>query len=651
MSRLILLFVIIISFSAFSQGEVEDKLRKADLVYNENPAESFSLCESAEREAKELNNTEFDGNIALCKARYYLLISMYDACSRELNKATLFFEKREDKVNLASVYNLKQNMLSKIGEIEEAHQFMLKVVEIDRETNNTDHLIGALNNLSLDYKRMNQADSMKQVLLQVEELEPYFEPTDYLYYNQNWGLYYILIKDYDKAVDFIDKALKVAEEEKMTDSKATNLATMSKVYRLKGNYEQALTFAEDAYAFSQEHNLIYETSEALVEWIAVLEKTGNYKEAFEVQKKWIRIDNQINDLERIQKVKAIEGQLELAQKEKKIVEGEVALKESKLNNQKAQTRNAWLSGVIVLIIVLLGYTAFIYLRTRKLNTTIQQQKTEVETKSLKLEEALNSINDSLEYSKLIQSSMLPANNEFVQTFNGHFILYQPRDIVSGDFYWIHKEGDTTILAVGDCTGHGVPGAMVSMVCHEALNKVVVEHKELEPGKILDGVRDIVTATFKRNSDNISDGMDICLITIKDAELKYAGANNALWIFRENAIDPETENIQFSAFRKCGLIEIKPDKQPIGFYHQTKPFTTISFNLMKNDRLYLFSDGYADQFGGDKGKKLKASNMKELFAKSQVLDIEEQGKHLKDVFKEWKGELEQLDDVCVVGIRI
>ncbi len=176
--------------------------------------------------------------------------------------------------------------------------------------------------------------------------------------------------------------------------------------------------------------------------------------------------------------------------------------------------------------------------------------------------------------------------------------------------------------------------MVSMICHEALNKIVKENNILEADKILNAVRDIVVDAFEGNLDNLNDGMDIALCILKNNNVEFAGAYNPLWIIRNGE-----------------LLEFKGDKQPIGNYDQPFPFTKKSIPLLENDNLYIFSDGYADQFGGDKGKKLKTTNFKKLLLRINQYDMSEQKLHLDKSFDAWRGSLEQLDDVCVVGIKI
>lgn len=638
-----------------AQKDIDKILLKASDIYDENPAESFEMCERAEREAKLKNDHAFDGDIAICKARYLILIASFGDATSELNKAILFFEEKKDPLNLATALSLKSLMLSKMGDHDAAHQMLLEVLELNRQMNDRNGVVTALLNLCLDYHQSGQADSMKLRLQELDGLQDDFEAEDYYYYHQNWGTYFSLTKDFQESIRQYELALDIADKEKLTDAKATGLMLLSKANRLAGNLTEADALAEQSYTFSEENNLIYETSEALIEWIEVKEELGQYESAFKIQKKWVRINDEIYNLEKIQKVKTMEGQLEIAEKEKEIAEGEIALQKSNLEGQKARTRNAWLIGIVLLVIVLLVYTAVIYVKTKKLNATIHEQKEVVELKSMHLEEALRSVQDSLEYSTLIQLALLPDEEEFTQCFQEHFVLYKPKDIVSGDFYWINQTEERIIVAVGDCTGHGVPGAMVSMVCHEALNKVVIEQRIDDPGVILTEVRKLVVSTFENRSQDLNDGMDIALCVIDPTfkTLQYAGAYNPLWCIRKKTdqIFESDEHRVILDYDQHQLIELKADKQPIGKYHAPDPFTTKELQLQKGDSLYLFSDGYADQFGGEKGKKLKATNLKQLLVNSQSMPMAEQGNFMNTRFEEWKGELEQVDDVCIIGLRI
>jgi len=242
----------------------------------------------------------------------------------------------------------------------------------------------------------------------------------------------------------------------------------------------------------------------------------------------------------------------------------------------------------------------------------------------------------------------------------YFILYKPKDIVAGDFYWLDTakiDGkEITLLAAADCTGHGVPGAMVSVVCSGALHAAVREYSQKQPACILDKTLELVLDRFQSSEDEVKDGMDIALIGMHpvdrngDRQIEFAGAQNPLWLVTTH----ERKDIQcHSTMSENGiyLYEIKGDKQPIGKYGEPKPFTNHSIKAMKGDMIYLFTDGYADQFGGPRGKKFKYKTMKSALISMHGKAAVNQKNKLEAIFEDWRADLEQVDDVCVIGVRI
>ena len=258
--------------------------------------------------------------------------------------------------------------------------------------------------------------------------------------------------------------------------------------------------------------------------------------------------------------------------------------------------------------------------------------------------------DSINYAKRLQEAILPAHHLVREYLSQSFILFKPRDIVAGDFYWMYAPGglnedetkaeDLIILAVADCTGHGVPGAMVSVVCSNALNSAVKESNLRDPGDILNKVRELIVETFRANDDLVMDGMDIslCCLDLNSKSMKWAGANNPLWIIRQKEGVPHFK-------------EYKPDRQPIGSYHNARPFTSHTIQLHSHDCIYLFSDGFADQFGGAFDKKFRNENLKNLFLSVCSLPMEKQRELINEAFEMWRGDAEQVDDVCLIGVRV
>ena len=301
-------------------------------------------------------------------------------------------------------------------------------------------------------------------------------------------------------------------------------------------------------------------------------------------------------------------------------------------------------GLFLLIIILLiAVKSFIQkkrdnYRINVQKTKVEVQKKEIENQHLALASTHKEISDSIAYAKRIQEAILPSSETLNHYLKDGFVFFQPKDVVSGDFYWIEKVGTKIIFAVADCTGHGVPGAMVSVVCHNALNRAVREFKIHKPSNILDKTRELIIETFSSSDKNVSDGMDIsiCCWNQSDQSLDWAGANNPLYIIRHN-----TDEISI----------IPPDKQPVGKFETHTKFTHHHLQLYPGDLIYLFSDGFQDQFGGEQGKKYKRSQFKKFLLKIKHKELDTQKYLLENEFIDWKGNLEQLDDVCIIGIKI
>lgn len=264
------------------------------------------------------------------------------------------------------------------------------------------------------------------------------------------------------------------------------------------------------------------------------------------------------------------------------------------------------------------------------NEQLEAQKTEISQKS-------KDIVDSINYAKRIQNTILPSADEIRSIGMQPLVFFQPKDIVSGDFYWIQRQENSIYFSVIDCTGHGVPGALVSIVGYNGLMRMLTEKKLPFPNEILDGLREIVVDSFHGKGQNdLKDGMDLslCRLDLDSKILYFSGAYNGCIVIRAGE-----------------LIELKADKQPIGQFENAFPFTLQQFAVQANDTIYLFTDGYVDQFGGEKGKKLKSTGFKALLLQASELPIDEQHALFSSFFTRWKGNLEQVDDVCILGVRI
>lgn len=288
---------------------------------------------------------------------------------------------------------------------------------------------------------------------------------------------------------------------------------------------------------------------------------------------------------------------------------------------------------------------------QRLEEVVVERTAELRHKTEQLAEKNKEIIDSITYARRIQQAILPPDRYFHDILPGAFVLYLPKDIVAGDFYWLEQVNGKVLFAAADCTGHGVPGAMVSVVCHNALNRAVREFGIETPSDILDIVARVVEETFEKSEEEVQDGMDISLCAYDPAThiLHWAGANNPLWIVTGRTI----EGLETQEYTADGhyLYELKPDKQPIGRYAERALFTPHRLQLEKGDMLYLFSDGYIDQFGGEQGKKYKSKHLKQFLLTLQEAPPAAQRERLLAEFHRWKGQLEQVDDVCLIGMRV
>jgi serine phosphatase RsbU (regulator of sigma subunit) len=284
------------------------------------------------------------------------------------------------------------------------------------------------------------------------------------------------------------------------------------------------------------------------------------------------------------------------------------------------------------LLLALIFIVFIFrsLRTaRKQNNLIEEQK-------MIVEEHRKGIIDSITYAKRIQDALL---KEEIANVPEHFILFKPKDIVSGDFYWSREKQGYWYICVADCTGHGVPGAFMSMLGVAFLNEINGTKELLSPAQIMNSLRDKIVTELRQSGQagESMDGMDLSLLRydLRSGKAIWAGANNALWISKQDSSE---------------MITIQPDKQPIGYTINPSPFTDHEVSIAPGDQLYLFSDGFADQFGGDKGKKYKSKNFQQTLLEIRELSSSAQKDRLNDKFESWRGALEQIDDVTVVGIK-
>ncbi|MCK4748799.1 MAG: DUF4154 domain-containing protein [Bacteroidales bacterium] len=365
------------------------------------------------------------------------------------------------------------------------------------------------------------------------------------------------------------------------------------------------------------------------------------KQADEIDGQKKIIYNQVREVQ-VQREILADQEKDIKTKESTIAqkEGEISKKEEEIQQQdekivlqaeaiQKQKIIIWATAVALMLVFGLVYFIWINYRNKnKANVLLKAQRDQIAYQK-------KHITDSIEYAKIIQTAILPSLELFTDQLE-HFVLFKPRDIVSGDFYWVEQIQDKYVIIAADCTGHGVPGAFMSMLGVSLLNEIVLTKGVVQPDEILNTLRLKIVDALKQETDSIlKDGMDmtVCLLDAKNNKLLFSGANNPLY-----------------HFRKGELIQIKGDKMPVAFHEIMDPFTVHQLDLEKGDTFYTFSDGYADQFGGPLQKKFLAKNFRNLLTSIQDLPMIKQGIRLDEAFEEYRDDVEQVDDVVIIGIR-
>lgn len=488
----------------------------------------------------------------------------------------------------------------------------------------------------------------------------------------NMGSIYMQQSKYEKALEHLFQGLKVDKDLGDKRGEAKTLSNIGTSFRELGQYEEALKYLTESLIIKQQlgenqegltliniagvYAKLKDRKKAEVHYNSALlyaerngdknlmklayqelsdlyRQFGEYPEALRYKDLYMQVKDSIFNSDNARLITEMEKKYESEKQQKEI---QLLTK----NKEHDQLVKGVFGGGAVVLLLLAGVIYNRYRVKHKANQQLSHAYGVIEEKNKIVEEKNKSITDSIKYAKRIQQAILPISTFTTEFRDKGFILYKPKDIVSGDFYWMEKKGNKLFVAAVDCTGHGVPGAFMSIVGYNLLNQIVNEHGITTPGAILDELNKGVTDALRQKVEetSVKDGMDLSLIALdyENNILEYAGAYNPLLLLREGH-----------------MVEVKADKFPIGSFAegQVQRFTNHRIDIEKNDIIYLFSDGYADQFGGPTGKKFKYKNLKELLISISKHRMDEQQKILDDTIETWRGDLEQVDDIMVIGIKI
>ena len=638
---------------------------------------------------------------------YYYKKGKYKISITNYRKSIPYFQKISNKKRVADAFTCIGVNYSELTMYNDAIEPYINSEKLYQEIHDTTGLIQSLINLSANYDDIKLNEKAKKYINKALELslkQKDFESAAYCYLNL--GIYEKKEGNFDKALENYIKVETYSTQCSNNYLLSHAYVNISSLFLEKKEPYKALQFANKYFRLninSKEPSILYQINSLFKAFNNAKEiNTGNliinassnladaYKTISKFDKAYYYIElayNYSDSIFRADNLKQITEVETKYQTEKKEHEIEVLNKNKKLQTleldkkqREIKQRNFIIYGIGLVLLIIIGFSVMLYntlQQKRKANKLLNQKNNEIQQKNEeilsqrdeiqaqrdevilhrdKIASQQKKITDSILYASRIQNAVLPPLENINILLPEHFILFKPRDIVSGDFYWIQQIKNRTYIAVADCTGHGVPGAFMSMLGVAFLNEIITKFNNPIAGDILNQLRINVKRSLHQTGrvGEQKDGMDIslCVIDKDKNQLEFSGANNPLYIVssQQSVVGSQQSDCELKT-EYCGLIELKGDKMPIGVYTtDDKLFNTQYYSYNTGDTFYMFSDGYADQFGGIDGKKFMKSRFKKFLLEINNLSVNEQQKQLEYNIERWMGNNEQIDDILVVGVR-
>jgi tetratricopeptide (TPR) repeat protein len=609
-------------------------------------------------------------------------------------KALKLYESEKDSAGIAKMNNNIGIVYKKQGIYKEAEEYYLKALGIYLRLKNQSKQILLYNNLGLLFVDRGFPDKALLYLEKAKELNDKLHISRSIAHTyQNMGDAYFLKKEYELAIENYNNAILIQKEKKDGKGLVNAYIALAKVYKEFGNYAKARLYLAKCQAVNDKLNILSIKVDVYKMHYEMCMDEKQISKALRYHILYKNSSDSLFILEQRAEVAKIQLNYDLNQK---MQEFELLKKEKEHNKEQLNQRIIIERRQVIIIIIstslLILALVFVWFMLKRLKInrlqrlTIQNQKMEMDDKNRILKNAYEEINQqkheitkqrnalsnqkdkafslfndlksSILYAEHIQKALLPDVEQMDEIFTDYFVLNRPHSIVSGDFYWGRVVNDWKIFAVADCTGHGVPGALMSMLGITFLNEIVKYKDVSNTALVLGYLRKYIINSLKsshRNS-NSRDGMDIAAFAKEpnSKNLHFAGANGSIYIIRETEIPMIVDKdviLPTMTYEMKNLYEIKGDRMPIGFDEEMSRFSNTLIEIEDDDQIYLFSDGYADQFGGDRGKKMKYQRFKKIILESSKANLIEQKVVLAEFLDNWMGDLKQVDDILIVGGRI
>ena len=566
----------------------------------------------------------------------------YEKALEYHSKALAIFEEFGDKKGMADSYNNIGNIYAIQGNYEKALEYYSKSLSIRKELGDKIGMgisyngIGVIFHEQGNYEKVleyfSKSLAIKEEIGDKKGMASCYNNIGNIYFDQG---------NYDKALEYYSKSVSIRKEIGDKKGIAYSYNNIGNIYKEQGNYEKALDYLLKSKNKLQEINTINGLNETAKSLSKIYKKLGKYKQALEMHALYMETKDSIAKMDAEEELYKFEVDKEYELKKQAdsilhadeiiIQQAENLAKEEQLKSEKQRR-----TGLLVIVGLVLVSLGFVFVQLRK----TKAQKVVIEGQHEKLNESHREITDSINYAKRIQDALMTAAVYIKNVLPESFILFNPKDVVSGDFYWVYRSPKGQIyFTVADCTGHGVPGAFMSMIGTSLLNEFIIENNIEDTAEVLTKMRAQIIKSLDQKGlqGENKDGMDmaLCKYDPKKGTVQYSGAYNPLIHISKNEIN-----------------QLKGDSQPVGLHTGKElPFTSKEIEVAKGDMLYIYSDGFPDQFGGEKGKKYLSGKFKKFLLSISDKPIDEQNTLIKAEFTNWIGDHEQIDDVCVMGVRI
>lgn len=606
------------TFLAFSRRNI-GMIKESQGMYDEALEEYFAALDIYEKAGNKQGIASCYNDIAII---HYFQEST-ELCMEYLTKSFEIKEELGDREGMSNYYTNMASLKNSLGQYEEALDFNEKALELFEELDDQIGVAIAYGNIgSINYELRNYQASLENHLKSVEIHQELNNKDGIAHSMSNVAGLYLLMAD----------SLAQTEDQRLQ------------------YLNQAVSYALRCYPLTEELDAVFVQNYVANTLQGAYKALGNPGKALEYAEIYINTRDSLFNEEKARAIEEMDTKYETEKKQQQIElqQSQIEARDAKIQQQKT-LRNALIAGLLAVVLIIL-IVIYAYVQKRRDNQKIKEQNEQIQEANEELtvlNEAISQQNreimDSISYAQRIQSAMMPPEGYFNELLDEAFIFYKPRDIVSGDFFWIRQVNNFIVLAAADCTGHGVPGAFMSLLGISFLNEIVQRREITEAGEILNELRRQIKHSLRQHGqpDETKDGIDmaLCAIDPKNRIMQYAGAFNPLYLIREEKSDAE-------------LIEFKADRMPLGYYQgKDRAFTNHDIKLEIGDTFYIFSDGFIDQKGGPEQKKFMSKKFKNLLLGIHDLPLFDQKNILEKTLNSWMGEQEQIDDILVVGVRV